>query len=354
MDPIIKYYTVADLKQWLIHNKPTEGLSERIIAPQRAYAIMNNPFVIDDDAVLCAIFENGEPAAYTAAFPEVLERPKRERIWWFSTLYCRPESTGKGYGLIVVGTLAEIYGVENCFDMDGAKETIEIFNYLGLITAYSKQFVFSPKHISINTLRGKCATLYNFFRNISKKRLLYAVEFDIDNELYSIKYCNYIDDLTYDFMRNHSSSDMMFRSKDMYDWILHYSFLINSTLILNTRKDTYFTSNVRTYYMQLVRVYRNDLLIGVYIYRVLDEELSISYLYYDDKYANVVFSSIAKHFALLKMKRLKTTSEDFATWFLKYDFTEKFENLNISFSYPRAFKCPNDLMIQQGDGDMFV
>lgn len=354
MEPVLKYYTVADLKQWLLHNKPADGLSERIIAPTRAYAIMNNPYVKDEDAVVSAILEDGEPAAFTAAFPEILERPKGKLAWWFSTLYCRPESVGKGYGLIVVGQLCEKIGEGNFFDMDGAKETVEIFNYLGLTTAYSKRYIFSPKHINTKTLKGKLVYAFNYIKDIRRKHYLSKFKFDIDDDKYHVKYCSFVDDTTYNFMRNHSSSDMFFRSKEMFNWILTYPFLITSPMISNVHKDTQFTSNVTKYYIQLVSVYKGDLMIGVYIYRVLNDSMSVSYLYYDSNFDSVVFSSIAKHFIMLHLNSIRTLSMDFATWFKKFNFTEKMEDVNPSFSYPSEFNFSENLRIQQGDGDVFV
>ena len=93
----LKLYTILDLRNWLIHNHSIDGLSDKIIAPQRAFAIINNPYVKDNDVVLCAIFENSTPVAYTAAFPDWINREERI-VWWFSTLYCHPSVQGKGYG----------------------------------------------------------------------------------------------------------------------------------------------------------------------------------------------------------------------------------------------------------------
>ena len=103
----LRTYTVADLKAWLIHNQPTDGLSAEVIAPARAYAIAHNPYVWDDAKVVCALFVNEQVAAYTAAFPEILQKPEGYLAWWFSTLWCNSAFEGRGYGLIVVGTLAE-------------------------------------------------------------------------------------------------------------------------------------------------------------------------------------------------------------------------------------------------------
>lgn len=354
MEPIIKYYTVADLKQWLIHNKPAEGLSERIIAPQRAYAIMNNPFVNDDDAVLCAIFEDGEPAAYTAAFPEVLERPKHERIWWFTTLYCRPESTGKGYGLIVVGTLAEIYGVENCFDMDGAAETIDIFKYLGHNCSFVQRYVFDEKHIKTGTIKGGIAYgLHNVKKIIRKRKIIYLKKL-ITNIDYTVSYFSHIDDNVYKFICDHSSPDCFVRKQEMFDWILQYPFLISSPLFDRVERKIAFSSNVNSYHYNAVKVLFNDKIIGFYMYRMINRELSLTYLYFSYENRQTVFSSIAETFVELKATCIKTTCKEFAEWFNQFSVTEKFKIERQSFSYPKSFCFDDRCLIQQGDGDVFV
>ena len=71
--PELRLYTVAQIREWLEHNQPAEGLSERVIAPTRAWAIVHNPYVKDEDAIVAAIFEDGELAAYTASFPDMLD-----------------------------------------------------------------------------------------------------------------------------------------------------------------------------------------------------------------------------------------------------------------------------------------
>lgn len=356
MEPTIKYYTVADLKQWLIHNKPAEGLSDRIIAPQRAYAIMNNPFVNDDDAVLCAIFEDGEPAAYTAAFPEVLERPKRERIWWFTTLYCRPESTGKGYGLIVVGTLAEIYGVDNCFDMDGAAETICIFKCLGHKCTFPQRYVFKAKKIQMYSVRGRLAFFVNKIQNLIKRFRIVFITKKLKKCNYKLSYSTFIDDEAYSFILRCSNFDFLIRKQEMLNWNLHYPFVVTSPVIDRVEIKIYssFSCNTYKYNVNSVKVYLVDSLIGIYVYRIMDKELSIVYLYYLPDKSEIVFSSIAEHFIALNANGLKTTSKDFSMWFKRLKLTDRFVIENQSFSYPKQFVLKKDCFTQMGDGDAFV
>ena len=154
MEPELKIYTIADLRTWLIDNNPPAGLSEHVIAPVRAYAILNNPYVKDEDAVVAAIYEGEELAAFTASFPDMYEG---KRIWWASTLWCNPKFQGQGYGLIVIGSLKEVHEPELTFDRWGARETVEIFNCFGYKTIYTSRYVLGDKAINRNTLKGKLA-----------------------------------------------------------------------------------------------------------------------------------------------------------------------------------------------------
>ena len=156
----IKLYTVAEIREWLVNNKPTEGLSEQIIAPSRALATIHNPYVKDEDAIVAAIFEDGELAAYTASFPDMLDG---KRVWWASTLYCYPQFAGKGYGMIVVGSLMEAHEPELTYDRWGVQETVEIFNHFGYQTIYTTRYHLCDKKINKSLFMSFCYTFrFNF------------------------------------------------------------------------------------------------------------------------------------------------------------------------------------------------
>ena len=101
-----------------------------------------------------AIFEDGEIAAYTASFPDMLDG---KRVWWASTLYCYPQFAGRGYGMIVVGSLMEAHEPDLTYDRWGAQETVEIFNHFGYQTIYTKRYHLTDKKIDTSSLKGKLA-----------------------------------------------------------------------------------------------------------------------------------------------------------------------------------------------------
>ena len=122
-----RLFTIADLKDWIIYGKRKEGLCEEVITTTRAYSFINNPYVSDDMPVISALYVDNELAAYTAAFPEVLVKPKCT-THWFNSLYVAPKYEGKGYGLFVIGSLMECYGNDPVFDLD-ADELGKNFNF---------------------------------------------------------------------------------------------------------------------------------------------------------------------------------------------------------------------------------
>ena len=350
--PDLKIYTILDLRNWLIHNHATEGLSDKIIAPQRAYAIINNPYVKDEYPVLCAIFENEMPVAYTAAFPDWIEKEQRI-IWWFSTLYCHPRVQGKGYGLIVIGQLCELIGEGNYFDMDGAQETVSIFNYLGLTTRYVPRYVFTVKNIHRSSLKGMIAYAIDRIARwqcaINRNKVLKKVA----QNNYTLRYIGYVDDFTYNFIVNHATEDVFVRSQAMFNWMISYPFMQASPLVNRVEKSLEFSSVVQLYTLQLVQVWKDSKLVGVFMYRIMNKQFSLKYLYYEQNFAQEVFEVIAEHVISLKAQTIQTTNKAFAQWLKPLMLTNKYIEEKQSFSTPNWFDT-KDNNIQQGDGDVFI
>lgn len=352
MEPVLKYYTVQEIRNWLVHNQEVEGLSNQIIAPQRAWAIIHNPYVQDEDAILCAIFEDNIPVAYTAAFPELLKDENR-LVWWFTTLYCHPSCQGKGYGIVVIGQLCELIGEGNFFDMDGAEETVSIFDYLGLKHNYIPRYNFAPKKINTHTLKGKIANIINGLVQYRVRKNMSVLLRQIKSNDYELRYINHIDDLSYKFICAQSSNDAFVRTQEMLNWILTYPFMQETPITHRTNKSLEFSSHVQQYTLQSVQVLRNNQLVGLFIYRIMDGKFSLKYIYYLDMYKKDVFEAITEHYIDTHSFELQTTNGDFANWLQQYGIATKFFVDQQSFSYPDWF-AKYSRNVQQGDGDVFV
>lgn len=343
----IKLYTVAEIREWLVNNKPTEGLSEQIIAPSRAWAIIHNPYVKDDDPVVAAIFEGGETAAFTAAFPEAIGN---QRYWWFTSLWCDPKHQGKGYGLIVIGSLAEIYGEDHILDRWGAKETVEIFSCLGTQVIYTPRYILGSK-INRQTAKGQLV----YVVRLLQKGLHKLIEQPTKHEDYALRYLSYIDDDIYAFIQSHQGNDLFLRTQPMLDWVLQYSFTQACPLMEHTMPTTPFApAKAQSNYIYAVQVLDKGHLVGCYMMKHTEQDLHLLYVYYDAAAKNKVFASILDHARRLNVEQFVTDNEEMAMYMQKNMYFPKHQTIQIHFAYPASLAIPNEMTLQYGDGDGFT
>lgn len=345
--PDLKLYTVAQLREWIEHNRAVEGLSEKIVAPQRAYAIIHNPYVKDDDPVVAAIFLDGENAAYTTAFPEMIGG---KRYWWFSSLWCDPKHRGNGYGLIVIGSLVEVYGAEYCLDRWGAEDTVEIFAYFGHMATYTHRYALGSK-IDKRTAKGQIVA----FVRSTQKCLHRLIERSSKREDYSLRYVPYIDERTYAFICAHKSDDYMLRTQETLNWVLRYPFSYSAPLAKRIdRTLPVFKAETPNTQLLAVQIWDKDELIGFYLMKQNADVLHILYLYYVEAQKTKVFASIRDHVKRMKIEQCVTEHKPLADYLRKEIYFPKHSVSNISFSVPEGMELPHDGNVQYGDGDCFT
>lgn len=342
----LELFTVQQVRQWLKTGIGERGLSEKVIARTRAWAIVNNPYATDELNIISAIFVNDEVAAYTYLFPD---ENRGQRIYWNTTLYCAPKYEGRGYAAIVMGQFCELYG-DSYYDLDAAPESVANLKFVGLQVDYVDQYILSNKSICTTSLRGKLAVLAQHLRLLchSRERQL---RHQIVKANYRLEYVNYIDDETYTFIVAHATDNIFLRSQEMLNWILTYPFMQESPLVHRVERDTQFSSTRRAFRYHAVRVLFDDKLVGFYIINESKEVLYLNYLYYEKRYAESVYLSIAEHILLLRAPKFFTADKPCADFIDKYAMYPKRELFHKSFSHPKSFVYDPTRFIQAGDGD---
>lgn len=342
--PELKLYTVADLREWVMHNRAAEGLSERFIAPTRAWAIIHNPYVHDQDPVVAVIFVDNEAAACTTAFPELIGN---QRYWWFSALWCRPKYQGKGYGLIVIGAIAEVYGAEYCLDRWGAVETVAIFNYLKHKTIYTPRYILGAQ-IKRTTTKGKIVFMVR-----QLQRSVHAIfEQSLKKETYSLRYMPFIDDATYEFIVSHRNDYSFLHTQEFMNWVLRYTMTISAPLLHRVENQTPFSaSEAMNSQIFAVQVHDCSQIIGFYLMKKVNDSLYILYLYYDEEQRKKVYASIRDHVKYMNVTQCVSENKDLADYLRSQIYFPKYNIASISFSYPDHFFVQQSIKMQCGDGD---
>lgn len=342
----LKLYSVADLKDYFLHNKPVELLSDEIISRTRAWSIINNPYSTDDLYVVSALFVNDEIAAYTHLFPD---EHNGQRIYWNTTLYCAPKYEGRGYAAIVIGQFCELYG-EHYFDLNAAAASVANLKFCGLNVEYVPQYTLSGKAIHGNSIRARIARLLeriSYTCTNQKKRL----QKEIADAPYTMKYTTYVDDKLYEFIRKHSDNNVFLRSKEIFNWILNYPLMQESPLKRRVVKDSEFTSTRAAFRIYGVEVYDKEILISFYILNVSEKSVDISYIYYNPEHEKTVFLSIAEHVLKFNKSRVIITDERLLRFLQSYKIYTSTSQYKKSFSYPQGFVYDKTEILQSGDGD---
>jgi len=347
----LKLYTVADLREYFVHNRPVDLLTERVITSTRAYATIMNPYATDDTAIVSALFVQGEVAAYTYVIPDEQDG---QAIYWNTVLYVDSRYEGRGYGYIVIGQMVEHYG-ERYFDLDAVPASVGNLKYAGLVVDYVNQYVLEHKRIRRNSLKGKMAYVVENGRirraMHSLRTSLYRMPSLLHPTPYTLRYTHYIDDATYAFIRKHSTLDLFHRSQAMLNWILTYPLGQEAVLSNSTLESCEFSSVHYIYRRYAVQIYVQDELVGVLIFRLNEEELYINYLYYRPEHLQAVLCAIAEHVYRLRPHRVFTAHRLVAECLSSLHIFAHMRVYSKSFSHPASFVYDKTMFIQAGDGD---
>jgi hypothetical protein len=350
----LKFYTVKDLKKWIECGVPEGGLSEQLITKTRAYSIIHNPFVTDEMPIVASLWIAGEVAAFVAAFPERLQRPDC-MTHWFHSLYVAPKFEGKGYGLVVLGSLMEQYGDDPVFDLDAVKTSVEILSYLGLKAGSFTQFDFRNKMIRRDSVKGELAYRYDrWHRNLQSGKTLKDLRKTINNTDYSLRYERFVDHEAYDFMLSHSEGDAFLRKRETLNWMLSHPFVHEAPLMERVQGENLFTSSKAWQRYCVVKVYVQRVLVGMYILCDSSTMLTLSYLYYNVDCQREVLLSIVEHILKLGSQRFVTTNATVASFIESNGLFATNKTNETSFCYDQRYEDLIHRSIQGGDGDMIL
>lgn len=342
----LELFTVRQVRDWLEHGVTERGLSEKLIARTRAWAIVSNPYATDDLNIISAIFVNNEVAAYTYLFPDM---QGEQRIYWNTTLYCAPKYEGKAYAAIVIRQFCELYG-EHYFDLDAAQASIANLKFCGLNVDYVPLYILSNKAISSSGFRAKIARIAERLLSLKSNRKKDLLK-DIHSATYRLNYTSFVDDKVYAFIQSHSWNDVFLRSKEIFNWILRTPFMQDTPLACRASKDTEFTDMRGRFRLYGIEVYNAELLIAFYILKVSDTAIDVCYLYYAEEKQRDVFLSIAEHVLYFNRALFTTANKQLWSFIGAYKIYTKCGQRLKSFSYPNGFMYDKSKTFQAGDGD---
>ena len=331
------------------------GLSESVIPKSRAWAFVNNPYAQPMTPAVAVLFDEGEMKGYAAVFPERFEGIS-PTIYWGSTFFVDASMRGKGYGVKILSELQN--------SLDGVYATTQtpvsssaIFKKLGAEeTWYPECWIKlqrnNPARGRRTLLKQSVNRLYAFLFQKRRKMLRWCDSFH-----FRLEYCSFIDEKTYSFMKEHRGSDLLLRSKEMFNWMLRYPFLQNKVLDKELNSNQYyFSCNKSDFRQYAVRVMDVSCeLVGFYVFKYSEGEVNLLYLYYAPDSREIVMASFYDHLLKLEAVRLRTTCKELVSFFQRNSLPViNMRESWLNFCAPNSLTFLEGATIQGGDGDMFV
>lgn len=349
----IKLYTVKDLKDWICQGTDN-GLSDQIIGRIRAYAIINNPSANDSDTCLAVAYIDQQVVGYTAMFAELFSKPELEdKYFWGTTLFVDSQQRGKGIGKKLMKAIKD--SIDNKYlGLDSSDASVEIDKKLNSSIYYYNryQLIFKRDDLVLSIKKIKYY-IKRILLQAGNKEILRKTH----SEEYNLEYVNYVDDSIYDFITSNSSQDLFLRKKETLNWILQYPFIISTPLVNRLDTKYAFFSAAKSFSLSAIKVLKNNVLVGFYIYKINDGNMSILYLYCTSEEKNTVYNSILEHLFTLDLSSICTFDLDLIEYCNLLGIKSLNKNINtyeVAFTVPVGFDFNHELKIQGGDGDMLI
>lgn len=347
-----KTYSVKDVREWL-EEDANNGLSENIISRTRANALAHCPCVKDEDVLVVSAKDGEKVVGFTAIFPEKLERPDM----WIAigtTLWVNPDYADEFVGYNLVQRLWGSYPEYAVIGSEVSPAAAVIDKLLGAaILKYERKAFVLRRSIEVHSLRNIASLLLEPFRKCRQSRALKQVLASIPSNI-RVRACETINVEIYAFIQAHSTHDTFLRSREILNWILRYPFSVENPLMSRATNSMQFSDQIAKFRNYFLKIYADDMLVGVVLLAERNSAMHIKMLYTDDAHQETVYALIVEAMHNSGAEQLFSLYPQLNTYIESRQVALKVYNREILFTYPKSLKSLNPYVLQGVDGDMFA
>ncbi len=363
----IKDIKISQLKEF-INSDEYKELQHIPISKLRAISNINNPRGDKDDKVLFLAYDDNRFIGYLGALPDfVFNAGKKFKVAWLSCMWIEPLYRKEGIALKLMNHANEIW-----------ESNLLITNFIPQSKAVFDKTNTYTDFLTLNGIRGYLR--FNIAEILSNKKSFYKknrfilicidIILNLINEIrlllwiifkrslkYIIEYVNEIDNELDEFIQLHSSDSLSRRQKEDFNWIIKYPWVIESSKKNNDAKRYAFSYVAKKFSYLNIKVLneQNNIIAFLNITRH-NSHLKTPYLFFKDKYINVVYDVIIKLALKLKIKTFTTYNSQLAK-FIKskpnpFILTRKMQYQSIiTKNLEQKIGYYNNIKFFEGDGD---
>lgn len=358
---LIKEFKKYDLELALKENSLWQG-ENYPITKHRLISHITNPRLSEEDTLLTVSYdENNNINGYIGTLPDyIFTKSGKKKMAWFSTWWVNTNDKNSN----LIGSLlfeSAMKSYENNIGVSGFAASVE------------RVYKASRKFISLKKLDGKIIYLKSPIRNIILEKygklssfyfLFKIVDILINSfisiktksinipEKFSLEYINEIDNDTQEFINGFHENNLTKRSKEELDWIIKYPWIIEG----NIKDDKYYFSSTAKSVENIGLKIKdeNNSIIAFLILRKKNNQLRITYTYFNKKYSDLVLKIISKESIKKGIEIVYLYNESLLSQLNKSNLPHIFSKSIIRKSIiSKNFKneISENLDLQEGDGD---
>ncbi len=363
----IKTFTVADLETALLSEEfwLTKTLP---ITKHRATSYSHNPRAEKDDPVLLVAYQDNQVIGYLGILPDKIYVNSAEyKFGWLTSWWVDPSCATTGVGAILLLKALNAYQ-QHLGVSGGSKQARRVLDA-------SQQFM------ALKTLKGLRIRLrFNVTRAMLGKfpalkilRVLARIIDVILDEIVNLRnslwerrdkiqlrlafeYISSIDEETGNFILRHHQQDLTRKGKAELSWMMNYPWMLAAPLKDSASRRYYFSSRCDRFLFLGVKVFEtNSGMIGFFILKVRDDQMSVVYSYFDSQYAPPITAAVVYHALAMDVSVLSMYDEHLVASFseLRCPYWSA-KPVSRGFFLSKSFaELPlRDYRLHGGDGDL--
>lgn len=343
-----------------VHSDLFQTFSDIPITHLRAISQSNNPRATDDDVALIFAHDDGVLCSYIGLLPDLLFTNTTQKIWWNSCWWAN-ETRNNNASMQLFYLACKITGGRFYFPELTPHTSILIKQLKGFETANHKGIRAYLHLNSFEILKNK----FPFFYKIKPLlrlmdaciRLLYLPIFTLwEKKLNTVEssyqFVNQIDAETSYFIEHHNTNELFRRNKKELEWIMNFPWITEDKPTASI--PTYaFSLNAKSFKNRMIRVKKEDQIIGFFILLVKDGNAKLTYCFFEENHISTVINVMYKVLLDLNVFTFITFHPLISEYMKKNKHPFIFLRNQIkTVGFPIGLKqklLPNSL--QDGDGD---
>lgn len=335
-------------------------LTQIPISYQRAISQINNPYSAVNDILLWAAFEENSLVGYVGVLPDIIEfESSKSKIYWLSCFWVDKAYRNGNLASQLFFPLIKQYKnqllISNfLFSLEKTYQNLGIFQPTKHNFGYTFYINFSFAEILLARF-PKLKSVIPIYRlaekylnSVLKTRKLFHKKKKQDIDIVENKI---FDNELQIFLNTFSTTNNSFvRNIDHFKWITTYPWVT----IGKTDKESeryFFTSKSDKFEYRSLKIYNSDKIVGFVFLKIRDNNLSISYIYTEEKNIEYVVDYILEIVDTENLNTVTTFDEKLSTFLMKKRNRFIFiKNTKHPYIIPKKLEIASSFF-QDGDGD---